>query len=125
MHRILVIDDDEILNDMIVQLLSGAGFTAKGAHDGGRGLELMKQESFDLVITDIVMPEKEGLETIFAIRRMSKTIPIIAISGGGKVAPQQYLYMAGECGANMTFQKPFDNKTFLRAVHECLNPASA
>ena len=123
MANILVIDDDEILNAMIVQLLSDAGFTVEGARDGDRGLELFETKPFDLIITDIVMPEKEGLETIFAIRKKSKTIPIIAISGGGKLGPEQYLHLARQCGATYAFQKPFNNGEFVDAVRKSLSPA--
>jgi DNA-binding response OmpR family regulator len=120
MARILVIDDDEIMNSMIVQLLSEAGYEVESAQDGNRGLRLWEAKSYDLIITDIVMPEKEGLETILAIRRKSKTVPIVAISGGGKISPEQYLRMAQHFGADYAFQKPFDNDSFLGAVRECL-----
>ncbi len=120
MTNILVIDDDEILNDMVVQLLSQAGYQSVGAQDGECALKLMDGQQFDLIITDIVMPVKEGIETIFAIRKRNKTIPIIAISGGGKLGPEQYLPMAKQCGANYTFEKPFDNNQFLDAVRMCL-----
>jgi len=120
MARILVIDDDDILNDMIVQLLSEAGYEVEGARDGGCGLRLLETNLFDLIVTDIVMPEKEGLETIIAIRSTNKTIPIIAISGGGRLSPKEYLQMAQHLGADYAFQKPFDNEPFLAAVRECL-----
>lgn len=120
MGRILVIDDDEIMNKMIVQLLSEAGHEVKGATDGNNGLKLLQSNHFELIVTDIVMPEKEGLETILAIRKISKTIPIIAISGGGKIGPQEYLRMAQDFGADYAFQKPFEIETFLGAVRECL-----
>ena len=94
MARILVIDDDDILNDIIVQLLSEAGYEVEGARDGGCGLRLLETNLFDLIVTDIVMPEKEGLETIIAIRSTNKTIPIIAISGGGRLSPKEYLQLS-------------------------------
>ena len=121
MARILVIDDDEFVNGMIVQLLSEAGYEADGACDGISGLTFLQSKQFDLVVTDIVMPEKEGIETIIAIRNMNKTLPIIAISGGGKIDPQQYLRMAQDFGANYTFQKPFDRERFLAAIQEVLS----
>jgi DNA-binding response OmpR family regulator len=105
---------------MIVQLLTQAGYTTEGAPNGNRGLELVVANQYDLIITDIVMPEKEGIETIFAIRAKNKKIPIIAISGGGKLGPEHYLPLARQCGANYAFQKPFDNKQFLEAVRVCL-----
>lgn len=120
MARILVIDDDKIMNGMIGQLLSEAGYEAEAAENGSRGLAMMSVRPFDLIITDIIMPEKEGLETISAIRKNSKTIPIIAISGGGTRGPEEYLDLAKHLGANHTFQKPFQSKAFLKAVQDCL-----
>ena len=121
MAKILVIDDDEIMNSMTVQLLSEAGYEAEGAHDGNCGLRMLGSKLFDLVVTDIVMPEKEGVETIIAIRSKNKTLPIIAISGGGKINSEQYLKMAQHFGADYTFQKPFNREHFLAAVRECLS----
>jgi len=121
MVRILVIDDDEIMNGMIVQMLSEAGYEAEGVQDGNGGLKMFESKSFDLIVTDIVMPDKEGIETIIAIRSKSKTVPIIAISGGEKLGPEQYLQMAQHFGADYTFQKPFDREYFLAAVRECLS----
>jgi FixJ family two-component response regulator len=66
------------------------------------------------------MPEVEGLEMIQVIRTINKTIPIIAISGGGRVGPESYLDAAKLLGANFTFQKPFDKTPFLAAIRECL-----
>jgi DNA-binding response OmpR family regulator len=124
MWKILVIDDDEIMNGMTVQLLTEAGYVAEGALDGDSGLKILASKQFDLVVTDIVMPEKEGIETIIAIRKKNKTIPIIAISGGEKLGPDQYLRMAQHFGADYTFQKPFDRDPFLAAVRECLSGLS-
>jgi DNA-binding response OmpR family regulator len=120
MARILVIDDDEILNDMMVQLLTESGYEVEGARDGDRGLQLFNSNAYDLIITDIVMPEKEGIETIFGVRAKNKHVPIIAVSGGGKLGPEHYLPMAMQCGANYTFEKPFNNSEFLEAVRKCL-----
>jgi DNA-binding response OmpR family regulator len=121
MARILVIDDDEIMNEMMVQLLSESGYEAEGARDGSHGMTLLDTKPFDLVITDIVMPEKDGLETILAIRGRSPAVPIIAVSGGGRIGPEQYLQLARGFGAAYVFQKPFDSAPFLAAVRECLS----
>jgi DNA-binding response OmpR family regulator len=120
MARILVIDDDKIMNAMIVQMLKDAGFKAKGAADGGIGLKLLDSQPFDLIVTDIVMPEIEGLEMIQVIRSINRTIPIIAISGGGRTGPESYLSTAKTLGADHIFEKPFDKGPFLAAVRECL-----
>jgi DNA-binding response OmpR family regulator len=120
MARILVIDDDEIVNTMIVQMLSEQGHKADAAWNGNQGLKLMETIPYDLVVTDIIMPEKEGIETINIIRQKSRTLPIIAISGGGKIGSQQYLSLAHQFGADYIFHKPFRKEPFLDAVRECL-----
>jgi DNA-binding response OmpR family regulator len=118
--KILVIDDDDIVNGFVVQMLSEEGHEAAAAFNGDEGLKLMAAVPFDLVITDIIMPEKEGLETINAIRRTNRTLPIIAISGGGRISSDQYLSLAQQFGADYVFQKPFRRDAFLSAVRECL-----
>lgn len=118
--RILVIDDDPILNSMLVQMLTGVGYDVHFALDGKKGLAMYLAQAFDLIITDIVMPEKEGLEVISAIRKRNRTIPIIAISGGGRIEPDLYMVMAKQFGADYAFQKPFEKESFLAAVRECL-----
>jgi YesN/AraC family two-component response regulator len=77
----------------------------------------------DLVITDIIMPEKEGLETIFELRKKYPGIKIIAISGGGRISPDGYLPSAKLLGADMVFQKPLIPKEFIAAVSKLLNEA--
>ncbi len=121
MSKILVIDDDELVLDMLLRWLSKAGYDVAGACDGEQGLRLLESEFFDLIVTDIVMPEKEGLETIPAIRRKNKALPIIAISGGGSYGQKLYLNMALKLGADYIFQKPFDRDPFLKAVQACLS----
>lgn len=121
MALILVIDDDEIVNGLLLQMLSEAGYETYGVNDGSCGLKMLDTLPIDLVVTDIVMPEKEGLETIRAIRKDNKNIPIIAISGGGKIRPENYLKIALQFGADYAFQKPFDKGRFLAAVRECLS----
>lgn len=121
MAKILVLDDDESVLAMLLRWLSDAGYEAGGAGDGERGLRLLETEPYDLVVTDILMPGKEGLETIPAIRRKRKDLPIIAMSGGGSCGPQLYLEMALKLGAVYAFQKPFDREPFLKVVRGCLS----
>jgi DNA-binding response OmpR family regulator len=119
--NILIIDDDEDMNNMVVLLLDSAGYEAQGVTDAKSGLALLADNGFDLIVTDIIMPEKEGLETILEIRRTNKTVPIIAISGEGRIGPKNYLELARKIGANFTFQKPLGIAHFLSAVSECLS----
>jgi CheY-like chemotaxis protein len=120
MYRILVIDDDTVMNSVIVQMLKMAGYKAKSAADGKRGLKLLDSKPFDLIVTDIVMPEIQGTEMIQVIRAINRTIPIIAISGEENKGPETYLATAQAFGANYTFQKPFRLTPFMEAVRECL-----
>jgi len=121
MARVLVLDDDESLLKMLLLWLTIAGFEAEGAGDGDSGLRLLETKPFDLVVTDIVMPNKEELETIPAIRKKFKDLPIIAISGGGIGSAELYLDIAQQLGVNFAFQKPFGMNPFLDAVRECLS----
>jgi two-component system, chemotaxis family, chemotaxis protein CheY len=121
MARVLVIDDDEIVKRMTVQLLLENGLEADGAHDGNCGLNLLASKPFDLVVTDLFMPEKEGIETIISIRNKNKSLPIIAISEGGRMDSELYLRIARYLGADYAFKKPLDRHQFLTAIEECLS----
>jgi DNA-binding response OmpR family regulator len=120
MARILIIDDNENVNTMLQQVLSSKGYEVESVTSGEHGLSFLEVNIFDLIITDIIMPGKEGLEMILEIRKKNTIVPIIAISGGGKIGPELYLEMAHVFGAAYTFQKPFNIESFLEAVRECL-----
>ena len=120
MARILVIDDDPQIRDVLKQFLEREGYEVAVAPDGNAGLRLHRADSAGLLITDIVMPEKEGLETIMEFRHHFPAVPIIAVSGGGKNGPQDYLNPARALGAQKTFSKPFDFQELLAAVRELL-----
>lgn len=117
--KVLIIDDDEILNEMIAVLLQSHSFETISAFNGKEGVDALRNEGIDLVITDIIMPDKEGLQTIREIKSISPQTPIVAISGGGK-NNADYLSMAGLMGADRTFRKPFDHEEFLTAINELL-----
>lgn len=116
---VLIIDDDEILNEMISELLQSQNYQTISAFNGNEGLSKLQSEKIDIVITDIIMPDKEGLQTIREIKSISPTIPIIAISGGGK-NNADYLSMASLMGASATFRKPFDHNLFLATIEQLL-----
>lgn len=120
MNRILIIDDDHHILLMIKKMLERAGFEVDLASDGDEGLELFNKGSFDVVITDIIMPEKEGLETIREMKRMHPDIKIIAMSGGGQVSAENYLKTARMFGATKILTKPFTQKQMVSAVRELL-----
>lgn len=121
MAKILVFDDEPSILLMIKKILEKAGHEVEVALNGREGLELFEKNKPDLLITDIIMPEKEGLETIFELRRKHPDLKIIAISGGGRIGPDGYLPGAKLLGANITFSKPLVPKEFLQAVTKLLN----
>lgn len=121
MKKILVIEDDWLTLKAIKLILDGEGYEVVMAQDGVQGLELYSQSHFDLVITDILMPNKNGIEMISQIRKDRKDIPILAISGAGQNGVISYLSMAELVGANETLAKPFCNKAFKRAVAACFH----
>jgi len=116
MAKILVLDDEPSILLMIKKMLEKAGHEVDIAQNGKDGMQLFEKNRPDMVISDIIMPEKEGLETIFELRRMHPDLKIIAISGGGRIGPDGYLAGAKLLGANMVFQKPLDQKEFVNAV---------
>jgi DNA-binding response OmpR family regulator len=124
MQRILIIDDDHHILLMIKKMLERAGFEVDLASNGDEGLKLFKESSVDLVITDIIMPEKEGLETIREMKRLRSDLKIIAMSGGGKVSSDNYLNTAKIFGATIIMTKPFTQNQMVSAVRELLGEPS-
>ncbi len=118
MTKVLIIEDDEVIRNMIRELLLKAGYRVSVAENGVEGVNLFKQGTFELIITDIIMPEKEGIETIMEIKRHSPDVKIIAVSGGGRLQANDYLDMAEKLGANRVFSKPFQINDFIKAVKE-------
>ncbi|MCC7492075.1 MAG: response regulator [Fimbriimonadaceae bacterium] len=125
MKRILVIDDDSQIRDMLRRMLEYAGYDVVEAEDGDDGLRQLAAEGADLVITDILMPNKEGLETIIALRRTQPNLPVIAISGGGWSGSLGYLNTADKLGAAATLPKPFSRVQMLDAVGKVLGTPRA
>lgn len=120
MARILVVDDDVQVRKLLEKLLERAGHQVITAADGREGLSAFGRAPADLVVTDLIMPEKEGIEMILEIRQANPAVKIIAISGGARIAPENYLRMAQSLGAGRTFSKPVDRDALLAAVSEML-----
>jgi len=119
--KILVIDDESGIREMIFKMLSSEGYELLSATNGIQGIKIIKDEQdINLVITDIIMPEKEGIETIFELKHSFPEIKIIAISGGGRIGAESYLYTAKELGADLTLRKPFVKQDLVDAVHKLL-----
>ncbi|MFQ6113748.1 MAG: response regulator [bacterium] len=116
MARILVIDDEPQVRTMLKEIFEDEGYQVVTAADGEEGLKLYRYEPADLVVTDIVMPEKEGLATIRELRQISPEVKIIAISGGGRVVTRDFLRVAQAFGAKRVFSKPIATEELLRAI---------
>lgn len=112
----LIIDDDELTRIGCQKLLTGEGFTVYNAANGVSGMELFRTKKPDIVIVDILMPEKEGLETITEMRALRRSVPIIAISSGGSTYNMTFLKMALKMGASATMEKPLKPADLLKMV---------
>jgi CheY-like chemotaxis protein len=121
--KILVIDDDDLVLYTLSRILRGNGDTVITAKNGAQGLDAFRSERPDIVVTDIIMPEQEGLGTIVMIRRESADVKIIAISGGGRIANLDVLEAARALGADDVIAKPFEPETLLERLAR-LNPGS-
>ncbi|MBU1341492.1 MAG: response regulator [Proteobacteria bacterium] len=120
MDKILIIDDEAPIRKMLKILFEKNGYDVMEARDGVQAVKVFKELGADLIITDLIMPEKEGLETIKEIRKLNPDAKIIAISGGGLVNPEMYLGLAKKLGAHCSFSKPLDNKALLLTVKNLL-----
>ena len=126
MGSILIIDDEQDIRDALLMVLESVGHDVKVASNGDEAVELQRREPADLIITDIIMPGKDGIDTIKEIRQEFPGTRIIAISGGGGVksadyVPQAitttaYLAAAKQAGADMVITKPFERKDIIQAV---------
>ncbi len=125
MARILIIDDEPNLRSMLRRMLHQAGHQVSEAGNGAEGIDSYERDPPDLVITDIIMPIKEGIETIIALHRADPDLPIIAISGGGRSGGKDFLSSAEKLGARHTLSKPFRGEQLLGAVSESLSGKSS
>jgi DNA-binding NtrC family response regulator len=121
MAKILVIDDDVIVRKTIIRLLGDGGYKVLSAEDGLRGMAMFRSERPDLVITDIIMPEQEGIQTITEMRKAKPDAKIIVISGSGRIGNIDFLRIAQHLGACDAIAKPFDPDDLLKRVRHCLN----
>ncbi|HEY3286977.1 MAG TPA: response regulator [Gemmatimonadaceae bacterium] len=119
--RILVIDDDPVVRGMLVEMLQRAGYDVDSAEDGRAGMRRFHEQPSALVITDVVMPEQEGLETLMQLRHSGRPVKVMAISGGGRVGPDAYLNSARTLGADAILAKPFGREELLEKVSALLS----
>jgi len=122
--RILVIDDEPTALDLLRRILEMNGYEVAVAKNGQEGVEAFQQQSCDLVITDMVMPVKDGLQTILDLRMEAPELPVIAISGGGTISKERYLAVAGYLDRVITIAKPFAIEQIIEAVEKLLQEQS-
>jgi DNA-binding NtrC family response regulator len=126
MALVLVIDDEKDVRRVVEVMLKNAGHDAVHAVDGNDALRQFRRQHFELVICDVFIPNKEGIETLKELRELDPTVPIIMMSGDAPTAYfwgatyRDYLAMVKEFGATRTIEKPFKYSQLIRLVHECL-----
>lgn len=128
MTRVMIIDDEEDIRIVLKEIFTRAGFDAVVASDGNEGLTMLREQAADLVITDVIMPGSDGVETAYDIRMEFPKTKIIVMSGGGNAAPlgyeptavstTAYLASAAAVGADMTMTKPFDREELIKVARE-------
>lgn len=127
MPYVLIVDDERPIRELLAVVFEGAGFEVAVAETGVEGLRSIAARRPDLLVTDILMPEKEGIETILELRIKDPTLPIFAMSGGSQRTGIDVLAMASRLGAIRTYAKPFDPFELLEAARQVLaaDPAGA
>jgi DNA-binding response OmpR family regulator len=121
MAGILLVEDEKELREMLKIALVRRKFSVYEAFDGREAIAHFKPAVTDLVITDIIMPEEDGLKVIIKLREIKPTLKVIAISGGGKAGPGGYLNLAKALGADAIFSKPFSVNELIKKIDELLN----
>ena len=121
MARILVIDDEAVIRDALRKMLERAGHEVEVALDGQEGVERYRQNPPDLLITDLFMPQKDGLEAIGELRHEFPDAKIIAMTSEGSKRNYDFLQVAGAVGAGHTLAKPFTMAQLQKAVEDILN----
>ncbi len=122
MGKILIADDDSEIRVTLQKLLQMVGHEVQLAKDGLEAGRILDAGAFDLMVTDIVMPNQEGLESIMQAKQKHPSLHLIAMSGGGKDRTENYLRMAKTFGADAIFMKPFSPREMLDKVNELLDP---
>ena len=125
MARLLVIDDEKLARLTLRKILERAGHEVVEASNGSEGIAMYRAQPFDAVITDIIMPDKEGVETIIELKRDFPQVRLIAISGGGRTRNLDFLKLAMQYGAEKILAKPFSQDDLVDAVESLLaNPVT-
>ena len=125
MARILIIDDESQIRSMLRLMLERVGYEIAEAPDGVEGIRQYRESPADLIITDLIMPNRDGIGMIIDLKKEFPRVKIIAMSGGGVNRPEGYLDGAKKLGATRTLTKPIDRDEMLQAVKDTLNEIEA
>ena len=120
MARILIIDDEPGMRSFLHRILERLGHHVVMAEDGRTGLEAVSRSPFDLIVTDLLMPGMEGIEFLFQLRQKANRVPVIAMSGGGRMGPDHYAKMPRLAGAARFLSKPFTVEELREVVDRLL-----
>jgi len=120
MPGVLIVEDDKELREMLKMMLKRKNFTVLEAENGKAAITHFKPTLTDVVVTDLIMPEEDGLKVVIKLRELKPSIKIIAISGGGKVGPGSYLNLAKALGADAVYSKPFSLNDLVEKIEQLL-----
>lgn len=121
MGKILLLEDEDLFRTLVKKVLTDEKHDVTALGSAVRAIDLAREKCFDLLITDLIMPDKEGIETIMEFRELAPATKIIAMSGGGKESPDSYLYFAEKLGAAKTLSKPFSRQELIDTVNTVLS----
>jgi len=116
MSSILIVDDEPGIRELLGMILESAGYSVVAAVDGIEAPKIMESRPIDIVITDLLMPERDGIEFITEIRQKYPDVKIVAMSGGGHIARDSYLRIAKNFGAHCLLEKPFSQAGVMKAI---------
>lgn len=114
--RVLLIDDEPMVRKVVRKMLERAGHVVVDVENGRVGLRQLKMANFDLIVTDIIMPDVAGIEVLITVRERHPSIAVVVMSGGGRLGDVDFLDVARKLGAAATLQKPFTSEVLLKAI---------
>jgi len=121
MAKICLIEDEAMIRETLNRILQKLGHEVVTCSDGAQGLIEITKNSYDIVLTDIIMPEVEGIEILQTVKKVSPTTKVIAMSGGGRVGNTDFLEIASSLGADAIIYKPVTKTDFMEALNKCLS----
>ncbi len=125
LKNILLVDDEESIRRMVRAVLGEEKYAFTEASNGVEALEIMETQAFDLILTDVIMPDCDGIELVMSVRKKLPDIKVIVMSGGGRVRADHYLNLAEKLGAARVFEKPFNTAELRETVRELLEETNS